>query len=77
MRPFTGCKVFSATMHRQRALIDEEITAWLTNARQRPGFKLVSIEVHQSSSEAYHCFTVVVLFHDNGSRSLSGRTNAP
>jgi hypothetical protein len=38
MQKFTGCKIFVATLNRQRPALGDETTVWLTEMRQRPGF---------------------------------------
>lgn len=65
MQKFTGCKIFVATLNRHRPALGDEATAWLTEMRQHPGFKVTGMEVRQSSGEAYHCLSLVVFFHDN------------
>lgn len=69
---FTGVKVFSATMHRDREVLGERVTEWLTAARgARPGFKLVEIAVRQSSDDEYHMLSFVVFFSEPGHASAA------
>lgn len=66
MSIFNGCKVFCATMIHQRQTLGEEVTAWLEDARaRRPGFQLVDIVVRQSSDEAFHCISIVLLYNED------------
>lgn len=66
MSPFNGIQVFSATMFAQRQALGETVTRWLEAARrQRQGFEVVEIMVRQSSDNAFHCISVVLLFREN------------
>jgi len=61
----TGVKIFSATVHSQRQALGEDVTAWLAEARvQRQGFRIVDIEVRQTSDHAFHCVTICVLYNE-------------
>ena len=64
MSSINGCKVFSATMFAQRQVLGDQVTEWLTEARKRPGFKLLDVSVNQSSDKAFHCLSIVLLFQD-------------
>lgn len=56
-----GVKVFSATMHSQRAQLGETATAWITAHRE---LTIVDITVVQSSDAEFHCVTIVVGYRD-------------
>lgn len=63
MSAFNGVKIISATMVEQRRTLGEQVTQWLENARrERPGFEVVDIVIRQSSDDAYHCISAVILF---------------
>lgn len=51
-------KVFSATMARDREVLGEVVTEWL---RSHPQVEVDEIRTMQSSDQAYHCTTIVVL----------------
>jgi len=56
---FSGVKVFSATLHRDRDQLGENITRWIS---ENPQLKVVSIVMTQSSDASFHCVTCA-LFH--------------
>ncbi len=60
MVKFDGLQIFSATLYQDRAALGEKVTAWLTT--NRPHVDVVDIEVHQSSDNAFHCLTIIVLY---------------
>lgn len=51
---FTGVKVFSATMFRDREQLGETITQWMAD---HPHVKVISIVMAQSSDASFHCLT--------------------
>lgn len=55
---WTSCRVFSATLHRQRQTLGEQVTEWIRRER----VEVVDVVVRQSSDREYHCISVVV-FH--------------
>lgn len=63
---FDGVKVFSATMHRDRDRLGEQITDWIKNAN----VDVVDKVVTQSSDEAYHCLAITVFYKE---RAGAGR----
>ena len=66
MSPFNGVKVFCATLFRDREALGETVTRWLDEARaRRPGFQIVDVIVRQSSDEAFHCVSIIILFNEN------------
>jgi hypothetical protein len=64
MSAFNGVKVFAATMIAQRQTLGETVTAWLKDARVRPGFQLVDIIVRQSSDQAFHCISICIFYNE-------------
>jgi len=54
---FSGCEVFSSTMHRDRDAMGQKITAWLES---HPDLEIVARDVLQSSDSQYHCVTIVL-----------------
>jgi hypothetical protein len=56
MTPFTGCKVFSATLARDREAMSDTINRWLA---QNPALEVVDKEVLLSSDSQFHCLTLV------------------
>lgn len=57
--PFNSVKVFSATMHRDREVLGENVTKWMAD---HPQAKVVSIVMAQSSDASFHCVTCAVFF---------------
>jgi hypothetical protein len=55
--PFTGVKVFSTTLARDRETMGDTITRWLQN---NPGFEVVDRVVTQSSDKEFHCLTITL-----------------
>ena len=76
MSAFNGVKVFCATVTSRRQSLGEEVTQWLQEARQQPGFQVVDIAVRQSSDAAFHCLSIVVFFQE-GHKSATGRVLPP
>lgn len=58
---FTGVKVFSTTLARDRDQLSERITGWL---RERPGIEIVGREVTQSSDKEFHCLTITLFYRE-------------
>lgn len=56
---FTGVKVFSTTLARDREVMGENITRWL---KENPQVELVDKEVTQSSDKEFHCLTVTLFY---------------
>lgn len=54
-----ACKVFSATMKRERDLLGDVITKWL---KERASVTVDEKQVLQSSDEAFHCVTIVLWY---------------
>lgn len=51
------CKVFSATMARDRESLGESVTNWLW---KNPEFELKERVTTQSSDNEYHCITITL-----------------
>lgn len=58
--PFTGVKVFSATMFGDRAELGEKVTNWLNNNSR--DVELSDITVTQSSDASFHCISITVFY---------------
>lgn len=56
---FTGVKVFSTTLARDREVMGEKITAWL---KDNPNVEIIDKEVTQSSDKEFHCLTVTLFY---------------
>lgn len=57
--PFTGVKVFSTTLARDREAMGENITKWI---KENPSCEIVDKEVTQSSDKEFHCLTVTLFY---------------
>lgn len=69
-----GVKVFSATMHPQRAQLGETVTAWITAHRE---LTIIDITIVQSSDAEFHCVTVVVGYSEESLGVRAGRRGRP
>ncbi|MBL8909351.1 MAG: hypothetical protein JNM17_01490 [Archangium sp.] len=56
---FTGVKVFSTTLARDREVMGENITRWV---KDNPNLEVVDKEVTQSSDKEFHCLTVTLFY---------------
>jgi hypothetical protein len=56
---FTGCKVFSTTMVRDRAVMGEAITQWIAD---HPELEVVDRTALQSSDASFHCLSIVLWY---------------
>jgi len=61
MERFTGVKVFSTTLARDRDQLSERITGWL---RDHPEIEVVDKVVTQSSDKEFHCLTFTFFFRE-------------
>jgi folate-dependent tRNA-U54 methylase TrmFO/GidA len=61
MASFTGVKVFSTTLARDRDALSDRITAWL---RQHPELEIVDKVVTQSSDKEFHCLTFTFFYRE-------------
>jgi hypothetical protein len=67
--PFTGVKVFSTTLARDRETMGETITKWL---RDNPGVEVVDRVVTQSSDKEFHCLTVTLFYRQREAAPRNG-----
>ncbi|MFT3714336.1 MAG: hypothetical protein QM817_42285 [Archangium sp.] len=56
---FTGVKVFSTTLARDREVMGENITRWV---KDNPNLEVVDKEITQSSDKEFHCLTVTLFY---------------
>lgn len=61
MERFTGVKVFSTTLARDREALSERITGWL---REHPDLEVVDTVVRQSSDKEFHCLTILFFYRE-------------
>ncbi len=61
MERFTGCKVFSATLARDRDAMSDTINAWLA---KHPDLDIVDKTVTLSSDKQFHCLTIILFFRE-------------
>lgn len=57
---FTGVKVFSTTLARDREQMGENITKWLKE--HGPNVDIIDKEVTQSSDKEFHCLTITLFY---------------
>ena len=67
--PFTGVKVFSTTLARDRETMGETITRWL---RDNPGVEVVDRVVTQSSDKEFHCLTITFFYRHREAAPRTG-----
>jgi hypothetical protein len=58
---FTGMKVFSTTLARDREQMGDQITKWLADNQQ---FEVVDKIVTQSSDKEFHCLTITLFYRE-------------
>jgi hypothetical protein len=56
---FTGIKVFSTTLARDREAMGENITRWI---KENSNVEIVDRVVTQSSDKEFHCLTVTLFY---------------
>ena len=56
---FTGVKVFSTTLARDRENMGENITKWL---KENQNVEVVDKVVTQSSDKEFHCLTITLFY---------------
>jgi len=61
---FTGIKVFSTTLARDREMMGETITKWL---KENPNADIVDKVVTQSSDKEFHCLTITLFYRQKSS----------
>ena len=67
--PFTGVKVFSTTLARDRETMGDTITRWL---RDNPGFEVVDRVVTRASDKEFHCLTITLFYRQREAASRNG-----
>lgn len=63
MERFTGVKIFSTTLARDRDQLSERITGWI---RDNPGLEVVDQVVTQSSDKEFHCLSITLFYRERG-----------
>ena len=58
---FTGMKVFSTTLARDREVMGDTITRWLQENQQ---VEIVDKLVTQSSDKEFHCLTITLFYRE-------------
>ena len=58
---FTGMKVFSTTLARDREMMGDTITRWLHDNQQ---LEIVDKIVTQSSDKEFHCLTITLFYRE-------------
>jgi folate-dependent tRNA-U54 methylase TrmFO/GidA len=61
MASFTGVKVFSTTLARDREAMGEQITRWL---KEHPEVEVVEKEIRQSSDKEFHCLSITLFYRE-------------
>jgi hypothetical protein len=61
MVSFTGVKVFSTTLARDREVMGETIGRWLS---ENPGLEVVDRTVTQSSDREFHCLSITLFYRE-------------
>ena len=60
---FSGVKVFSTTLARDREMMGENITKWLRDNAQ---LEVVDKVITQSSDKEFHCLTITLFYKEKG-----------
>ena len=58
---FSGMKVFSTTLARDREAMGDNITRWL---QENPQYEIVDKIVTQSSDKEFHCLTITLFYRE-------------
>jgi hypothetical protein len=61
MESFTGVKVFSTTLARDREAMGETISRWLA---QNPAVEIVDKVVTLSSDRQFHCLSITLFYRE-------------
>ena len=61
MTGFTGMKVFTTTLARDREVMGEAVGRWLA---EHPELEAVGHDVRQSSDSQFHCLSIVVYYRE-------------
>lgn len=70
----TVVKTFSATLAKDRDGVGDEVTRWL---KDHPDVTVSEIRTLQSSDEAYHCLTIVIIGHEGSGYAKPAPTSMP
>lgn len=65
MTSFTGVKVFSTTLARDREALGESIGRWLA---EHPDLEVVAKEVRQSSDQEFHCLSITFFYREKSGK---------
>jgi hypothetical protein len=58
---FSGMKIFSTTLARDREAMGDNITRWI---RDNPALEVVDKIVTQSSDKEFHCLTITLFYRE-------------
>lgn len=58
---FSGMKIFSTTLARDREHMGDNITRWL---QENPQLEIVDKIVTQSSDKEFHCLTITLFYRE-------------
>ena len=58
---FTGMKIFSTTLARDREHMGDNITRWI---QENPQVEIVDKIVTQSSDKEFHCLTITLFYRE-------------
>jgi hypothetical protein len=61
MPEFTGVKVFTTTLARDREAMGETISRWLA---ENPDLEVVDKQVTQSSDSEFHCLSIIFFYRE-------------
>jgi folate-dependent tRNA-U54 methylase TrmFO/GidA len=61
MERFTGVKVFSTTLARDREVMGDRVSDWLHG---HPDIEVIDKVVTQSSDNEFHCLTITVFYRE-------------
>ncbi len=61
MTGFTGVKVFTTTLARDRDVMGEAVGRWIA---EHPELETVDHEVRQSSDSEFHCLSILVYYRE-------------
>ncbi len=62
MPSFSGIKIFSTTLARDRENMGETITRWL---KENTALEIVDKIVTQSSDKEFHCLTITLFYREH------------
>lgn len=61
MTSFTGVKVFTTTLARERESMGDHIGRWLA---EHPDLEIVDKEITQSSDKEFHCLSITFFYRE-------------